>query len=62
MSEAVIINESTCTGCKKCVNLCPKSILYIDQATGKCKVTDGSQCDRLRGCERVCKSKSIKIA
>ncbi len=61
MANIVQINEATCTGCKNCVNLCPREILYIDEATGKCKVTDETKCDRMKGCERVCKSKSIKI-
>jgi len=61
MPDYVKINETTCTGCGNCVDMCPQGILYIDEKTGKCKVTDGSKCDRLGGCERVCQSKSIKI-
>ena len=62
MAEYVVINEETCTGCRKCVDMCPQKILYIDEKTKKCKVTDASKCDRLGGCEFVCKSKSIKIS
>jgi NAD-dependent dihydropyrimidine dehydrogenase PreA subunit len=61
MNKIVIIDENLCTGCAKCVNLCPKKILYIDKATNKCKVTDETKCDKLRGCERVCPVKAIKI-
>lgn len=61
MPNYVKINEETCTGCGNCVDLCPKKILYVDKKSGKCKVTDGSKCDRLKGCERVCGSESIKI-
>ena len=62
MTEFVTINEATCTGCKNCVKMCPQGILYIDEKSGKCKVADASKCDRLGGCERVCKSHSIKIS
>ena len=62
MPNYVTINEATCTACGNCVDLCPQGILFIDEVSGKCKVTDGSKCDRLKGCERVCKSKSIKIS
>lgn len=61
MEKIVMINETTCTGCGNCVKMCPQGILYIEEATKKCKVTDESKCDRYKGCENVCKSKSIKI-
>ena len=61
MNKIVIIDESLCVGCAKCVELCPKKILYIDKATQKCKVTDETKCDKLRGCERICPVNAIKI-
>jgi len=61
MNKIVLIDEELCTGCAKCVLLCPKKILYIDSDTKKCKVTDELKCDRLAGCERVCPVKAIKI-
>ena len=61
MNKIVIIDESLCIGCAKCVELCPKKILYIDSKTKKCKVNDEAKCDKLRGCERVCSVKAIKI-
>ncbi len=61
MNKIVIIDESLCIGCSKCVELCPKKILYIDKATQKCKVTDETKCDKLRGCEWICPVKAIKI-
>jgi NAD-dependent dihydropyrimidine dehydrogenase PreA subunit len=61
MNEIVIIDEQKCTGCGACVDLCPKDILYIDEASKKCKVTDETICDKLRGCERVCLTEAIKI-
>jgi len=61
MNKTVIIKEESCTGCGKCVELCPVQILYIDQKTRKCKVTDETKCDKLRGCERICPVKAIRI-
>jgi NAD-dependent dihydropyrimidine dehydrogenase PreA subunit len=61
MNKIVMIDESLCTGCGSCVDLCPRRILYIDAATNTCKVTDEKRCDRLRGCERVCPTGAIKI-
>jgi len=57
----VNVNEELCIGCAKCVKLCPAKILFIDQKSKKCKVKDDSRCDRLRGCERICPVKAIKI-
>ena len=34
----------------------------IDDATGKCKVTDERKCDKLAGCESVCPSCAITIS
>ncbi|PIY82606.1 MAG: hypothetical protein COX96_04935 [Candidatus Omnitrophica bacterium CG_4_10_14_0_2_um_filter_44_9] len=62
MNKIVIIDEDLCIVCGKCVELCPKKILYLDSASKKCKVTDETKCDKLRGCERVCPTKAIKIA
>jgi NAD-dependent dihydropyrimidine dehydrogenase PreA subunit len=31
INKIVIIDESLCIGCAKCVELCPKKILYIDK-------------------------------
>lgn len=61
MGKIVEINEELCVGCRECVRICPKKILYIDEASGKCKVTDETRCDRLRGCERLCPVGALKI-
>jgi len=61
MNKIVIIDEGLCIRYGACVELCPKKILYIDESSGKCKVSDETKCDRLRGCEKVCPVKAIKI-
>ncbi len=61
MNKIVIIDEGSCIGCGACVSLCPNKILYIDEKSGKCRVTDESRCDRLRGCQKVCPVGALKI-
>lgn len=61
MNRIVIIDEDLCVGCAKCVELCPKKILYIDRKTNKCKVIEENRCDKLAGCQRICPVKAIKI-
>ena len=61
MNKIVIIDESLCIGCAKCVELCPKKILYLDNETKKCKVSDESRCDKRAGCQHICPVKAIKI-
>jgi len=60
-NKIVMIDEDLCTGCGNCVNMCPRGILYLYPETGKCKVSDEAQCDRLAGCERVCPAEAIHI-
>jgi NAD-dependent dihydropyrimidine dehydrogenase PreA subunit len=61
MNIIVMIDEELCTGCGACVELCPKKILFVDEADNVCRVTDETRCDRLRGCERVCPAQAIRI-
>ena len=61
MNKIVLIDESLCIGCAKCVELCPRKILYIDNTSKKCKVSDETKCDKLSGCQRICLVKAIKI-
>jgi len=61
MNKVVIVDEEMCVGCGICVSICPKKILYIDDKSGKCKVTDETKCDRLRGCMKVCPVYALKI-
>ncbi|MCF7956562.1 MAG: 4Fe-4S binding protein [Phycisphaerae bacterium] len=61
MNKIVIIDEEKCIACGACVEMCPHSILYIDETEGVCKVSDETKCDRLGGCENVCPEDAIKI-
>jgi len=61
VNKIVIINESLCIGCGKCVKICPKKILFINEQAGKCKVTDEFKCGKSGCCEKICPVKAIKI-
>jgi len=49
--EVVSIDKEKCTSCGSCVMMCPQKILYIDEETNTCSVTDHSKCDKRRACE-----------
>lgn len=62
MGAIININQEACNGCGTCVSGCEKKILYIDEKTKKCAVSDETKCDRQAGCEKVCPSEAIKIS
>ncbi len=61
MEKNVEINESLCTGCGACINMCPAGILKYDGNTGKAVVTDHMQCDRIGSCMYICPTGAIKV-
>ena len=61
MNRIVVVDEELCTGCGACVELCPKQILFLDETDDVCRMTDETQCDRLRGRERCVQSKQSKF-
>ena len=61
LNQIIQIDEEKCISCGLCVDMCPMKILYLDQESGKCKVSDEDKCDKLAGCQKVCPTKAIKI-
>ena len=61
MNKIVVVDETLCIGYGKCVEICPKKILFIDETDNVCRVTDETQRDKSKGCERVCETGAIKI-
>jgi Fe-S-cluster-containing dehydrogenase component len=61
MNNIVSIDQDKCTGCGACIIKCPKQILHLDNTTITCTVVNQNQCDRLRGCEKVCSFDASKI-
>jgi len=61
MNKIVVVDETLCIGCGKCVEICPKKILIIDETDNVCRVTGETQRYKFKGCERVCETGAIKI-
>ena len=59
MGYRVDIDQNKCTGCSRCVMMCPRRILDIKD--GKAYATEPESCDGLAGCIRKCPSDSITI-
>ena len=53
------INKSLCNLCGKCVNVCPKKVLYIEK--GEVKIRDIFDCIICKQCVNVCESKAIDV-
>ena len=53
MDKKVSINQSLCKGCGRCVAICPKKILFINEdEVADC--TDKNDCIACRQCEYHC--------
>ena len=48
-----IVNEDLCTGCGKCVNVCPYTAIKLNEARGKVEVTDVN-CKGCGSCAATC--------
>ena len=59
--------EDRCKGCKLCIAVCPKNIVYINNDKINQKgfhpagVTDESKCSGCASCARICPDCVIKI-
>ena len=49
-----------CEGCGKCVDVCPRNILVIEEG-GKLKVTDPASCSICKLCENECEIGAIEV-
>lgn len=57
MDEIPVINESKCTGCGKCVFICPKRVIYIENK--KAKIHQINDCMLCSHCYAVCEFDAI---
>lgn len=57
MIQVPVIDEIKCTGCGKCVNICPKQVLYIENR--KARLNENNDCMLCSHCYAVCKDDAI---
>jgi len=50
-----------CEGCGKCVEVCPRKILVIEESKGKLEVTDSTNCSLCKLCVNECEIGAIKV-
>jgi len=57
--QKAVIDESTCTGCGICVDVCPHQALEV--VDGLAKLVKPNECDGLGGCAEACPMQAITI-
>lgn len=60
MNLVPVINEGRCTGCGKCVDICPKKVLYINNLK-KAAVNEINDCMLCSHCYAVCKPDAVSF-
>ena len=67
MRPEVIFNLDRCKGCGLCVSVCPKQILWLNEAVVNIKgyhpsgITDQSKCIACGNCARICPDSVITV-
>lgn len=54
-----VVDESKCTGCGTCVDVCPQSVFELKG--GKAKVVNPDACIGCRACESSCPAGAITV-
>ena len=60
MSPKPIIDETKCTGCVTCTDICPMQVFKLDNK--KAKVVNEKDCIGCRACEVQCEAECIKVS
>ena len=53
------IDETSCTGCGRCIEVCPRGVLIIEN--GSCRKTDVDLCIECGACESNCEFDAIRV-
>ncbi|MFC1741652.1 ferredoxin family protein [Nanoarchaeota archaeon] len=56
-----IVDESKCTGCGTCVEICPVQVFELDEGSKKSKPVKEKDCIGCRACEVQCPASAIKV-
>ncbi len=57
----VSVDESKCTGCGTCAEICPMGVFEIDKDKKKSVAKKQSECIGCRACEVQCPAGAIKV-
>lgn len=57
---SVIIDHNKCTGCKKCVEVCPGDLLAIDKKTNKAFIYHPEDCWDCMACIKICPQDALE--
>ncbi len=57
MNPTPVIDEMKCTGCGKCINICPKQVLYLEGK--KAKIFEDNDCMLCSHCYAVCEFNAV---
>lgn len=58
----VAVDESSCTGCGRCLEVCPADVFSWDQSGRRSEAARPAQCVRCRRCVGVCPASAITLA
>ncbi len=56
-----VVDESKCTGCATCAEICPMACFEIDSVSKKAKVTKPGDCIGCKACEVQCPAACIVV-
>ncbi|URZ14036.1 4Fe-4S dicluster domain-containing protein [Clostridium felsineum] len=56
---SIKVDENKCVGCEKCINVCPGSLIYKNEA-GKAFIKYPKDCWGCTACLKECKVRAIK--
>lgn len=61
LDKRPVFNSSLCTGCSKCIDICPLKLLYFDDKRKSTVLTNDSKCIRCYCCSEVCREGAVEI-
>jgi uncharacterized protein (DUF362 family)/NAD-dependent dihydropyrimidine dehydrogenase PreA subunit len=56
-----VFNSNLCTGCAKCISICPVKTLHFDKNNTNTVLLRDSECIRCYCCHEVCRERAIEI-
>ncbi|MFX1450093.1 MAG: ferredoxin family protein [Promethearchaeota archaeon] len=57
----IIVDDSKCTGCGTCVDVCPSGVFELNEATGKTNRVNEDECIECLACVDQCPEGAIQV-